>query len=122
MKNEISASDNLARRIRELEMRQEHQIADLKSDFEELGESLNPKNMIKAAMRTVVSTPGLKATTLDTAISLGAGFLGRKLVVRKSGNFFRKIAGTAVQFVLTNIVRNKIPELKKDLYKQNGVQ
>lgn len=122
MKNEISAGDNLARRIRELELRQEHQLADLKSDFEELGESLNPKNMLKAAMRTVVSTPGLKATTLDTAISLGAGFLGKKLIVRNSGNLLRKIAGTAVQFILTNMVRNKIPQLKKDHAHHNGVE
>jgi hypothetical protein len=73
-------------------------------------------------MKSVIETPGLRSTTLDTAISLGSGILSRKLIVRKSGGFLRKLAGTAVQFIVTNLVRNKMPEVREKInHPTNGV-
>lgn len=118
----IAPKDALAQKIRELELLQDQQMEELKSSLSELGQSVNPVNLFRNAMQSVISTPGLRTTVLDTAIGAGAGFLSRKLVVRKSGNIFRKIAGTAVQFLVTNLVRNKMPEVKeKIIHPTNGV-
>ena len=122
MKNKIAPKETLSARIRELELLEEQQMQELKGSLSDLGDSVNPVNLFRNAMHSVVTTPGLRTTAIDTAVSLGAGFLSRKLVVRKSGNIFRKIAGTAVQFLVTNLVRNKMPEVKeKIIHPTNGV-
>lgn len=102
-----------------MEIKEAQQIAAIKESYAALTESLNPKNMLKAAFSNVVSIPGLRTTVLDTAISAGVGMLSKKLVVRKSGSIFRKIAGLATQFIVTNLVRNKIPKLKENT---NGIE
>ena len=95
---------------------------ELKESFQGLAHSVNPVNLFKGAMKSVIETPGLRTTALDTAISVGSGILTRKLIVRKSGGFLRKLAGTALQFLVTNLVRNKIPEVKeKMIHPTNGV-
>ncbi len=122
MKKGNTSHDALAQKIRELEMRQDQQMDELKMSFSALSESINPVNLFKGALRSVAETPGLKTSAIDTALSVGAGILGRKMIVRKSGGFLRKLAGTAVQFLVTNLVRNKIPEVKeKIIHPTNGV-
>jgi hypothetical protein len=123
VKNGIPGKDTLAIKIRELELLQRQQVEELKLSFEELTQSISPANIFKSAMKTVVSTPGLRSTALDTAISAGAGFLGRKAVVRNSGNIFTKALGLAVQFFVSNMVRNKMPEIKEKISAHsNGVE
>jgi len=102
----------LNEKIRQLELEYEHRLDEFKESYYELLETLKPANIVGAALHNVINTPGLKTTLLDTVISAGAGILGKKVVVRNSGNIFRKIAGLATQFLLTNLVRNKIPNFK----------
>lgn len=104
---------DLATRIKELEALQVRQKEEIKNSFHELAQSISPKNLIRSAVRSVVNTPGLKTTALDTVVSAAAGSLGRKLIVRKSGSLLRKVAGTAAKFVITNFVRNKMPAVKQ---------
>lgn len=106
---------DLNARIRQLEVKQFNEAEELKTSFRELAQSINPANLIRSAVQTVVSTPGLKATAIDTAISSIAGSLGKKLVVQNSGNIIRKAVGSAVQFMLMNVVRNKMPAAKEKL-------
>lgn len=120
MKQSLSGKDSLSIKIRELELLEKQQTEELKNSFGEFGESVKPAAILKSAMKSVIGSPGLRTTALDTAISAGAGLLGRKLVVRGSRNIFKKIAGTAFQFVVSNFVRNKMPEIKKT-YSTNGV-
>ena len=120
MKQTLSGKDSLSEKISELELLEKRQTEDLKLSFSELGESVRPAAIIKSAMKSVIGSPGLRTTAIDTAISAGAGLLGRKLVVRGSRNIFKKIAGTAFQFVVSNFVRNKMPDIKKN-YSTNGV-
>ena len=112
MKNKLLGADDLALKIEELELKQKQQVEEIKYSFEQLGESLSPTTIIRNAMKTVVATPGLRTTAIDTAISAGAGLLGKKLLVRKSSGIFKKLAGTALQFIVTNFVRNKMPSVK----------
>jgi hypothetical protein len=115
MKRKIADMDDVIARIKQLEAIQERQLEEIKVSFREMGETLSPKNLIKGALRSIVSSPGLRTTAIDTAISASAGLLGRKLITRGSGNILRKVAGTAVQFILSNFVRNKMPKIKENI-------
>jgi hypothetical protein len=113
---------NLETKIKELERKEALQAEELRNSFREFSHSLSPGVLIKSAMKNVVNHPGLRTTAIDTAISAGAGMLGRSFVVRGSRNIFRKIAGTAVQFIVANFVRNKMPEVKEKIAAgKNGV-
>jgi hypothetical protein len=111
--------DDLEMRINKLELLQRQQTEDLKQSFHEFGQSISPANIMKGVMKSVVTAPGLRTTVLDTIISSGAGLLGNKLVTRNSGNIFRKIAGKAFQFVISNVVRNKMPSIKENIVHHN---
>ncbi|MEO5947466.1 MAG: hypothetical protein ABIP79_11670 [Chitinophagaceae bacterium] len=112
MDSNIVNKQLLTVRIRQLEQEYENHLDDLKESYHGLLETLKPANIVGAALRSVITRPGLKTTIIDTVISAGAGMLGKKIVVRNSGNIFRKMAGLATQFFLTNLVRNKIPDIK----------
>jgi len=109
----ISSMTRLEERILELEKLQERQMAELKMTAMGISESFSPSNMIRTALKDVVQSPDIRSAAINTAIGIGAGILGRKLVVGNSGNMFKKITGTAVQFLVTNLVRKKIPEMQK---------
>jgi len=112
-----TSKDLLNEKIKQLELKQANQAMKIKRSYTDLLESLQPANIVGSALKNVIATPGLKSTFIDTIISAGAGILGKKIVAKKSGNIFRKIAGLATQFLVTNMVRNKIPDLKN---KKNG--
>jgi len=112
-----TSKDLLNEKIKQLELQQANQVTEIKRSYADLLESLQPAKIVGSAMKNVIATPGLKSTFIDTIISAGAGILGKKIIAKKSGNIFRQIAGLATQFLVTNMVRNKIPDLKN---KKNG--
>jgi hypothetical protein len=93
---------------------QARQIEELKMSAVGIIESFSPSNMLKSALKDVAGSPDLRSNALNTAIGIGAGFIGRKLFVGNSKNIFKKITGSAVQFLVANFVRKKIPELQEN--------
>ena len=112
MATTVSNMTSLEERILELERIQDRQMAELKMSMGDMMESLKPTNIVRTALKDVIQSPDLRNAAISTAIGIGAGVLGRKLVVGKSGGIFKKLTGTAVQFLLTNFVRKKIPEMQ----------
>ncbi len=112
MPNGIYKSNGLQLKIEELEALQASQMADLKSSAGALLDGFSPSEMLRSALRDVTTSPDLRTAALDTAVGIGAGFLGRKLYVRNSHSFFRKIAGSAVQLFVTTFVRNKMSQIR----------
>ena len=101
-------------RIRKLEQLQAQQTIELKTSVADILDSISPSNMLKSALKDVVQSPGLRNTAINTAIGIGAGLLGEKLYVGGSKNIFKRISGSAVQFLIANFVRKKIPEMQKN--------
>ena len=106
-------------RIQKLEQLQTQQTAELKASVAGILDSISPSNMLKNALKDVVQSPGLRNTAINTAIGIAAGLLGEKLYVGGSKNIFKRISGSALQFLIANFVRKKIPEMQKNNL-QNG--
>ena len=108
-----SSVEDLQARIQRLEEIHELQVQDLKNTSSALMSSLSPIRLLQSTIQDVVATPNLKGNLIDTAVGLGAGFLGRKLFVRKSSGFLKKLAGSAFQFALTNLVSQKLHKVRR---------
>ena len=115
----VSGKHDLEIRILELEQMQIQQMAELKSSAADIVDSITPANLLKSALKDVVQSPDLRNSAINTAIGIGVGFLGKKLFVGNSKNIFKKVSGSAVQFLIANFVRNKIPGLQKNNQDQN---
>ena len=119
MATPFSTIHNLEARIRELETVQARQMAELRTSAVGIVDSFSPSNMLKTALKDVVHSPDLRSTAINAAIGIGAGILGKKLYVGNSRNVFKKITGTAVQFLIANFVRKKIPVIKENNLQYN---
>ncbi len=67
-------------------------------------ESLKPLNLIKRALTEIGTSPDLTHNITGTLLGLASGFLSRKILVGTSGNLFRKLLGSVLQFGITNVV------------------
>ncbi len=114
MSIEVSGLPDLEARILKLKQLQAKQITELKASAAGIVDSLSPSNLLMSALNDVAQSPGLRTTAIHTAIGIGAGLLGEKLYVGNSKNIFKRISGSAVQFLIANFVRKKIPGLQKN--------
>lgn len=119
----VSSMNSLQSKIDELEALQLEQISELKNSAQALVKSVSPVQMIKTTLRDVMGTPGLRANAIDAAMGIGAGLLGKKLLISNSKNIFRKITGSALQFILTNFVSKKMHQTREHIIekKENGL-
>lgn len=69
----------------------------LKERFHLTYQKITPGNLIKNTLSDFNATPGLKSTLLSTALNLGLGFVGGKMMLGKGG-IAKKAAGAALQF------------------------
>jgi hypothetical protein len=75
-------------------------------------ESLKPINMIKSTLHEIGNSSDLKSNLLDATLGVGAGLLSKKLVVGSSNNFFKKIAGTLLEFGIATIIAKNSDKIK----------
>ena len=114
-RNRIANINDLEERISELESLRGRQQQEFKAEFREVAHRLSPATLIRNGVQSVVGDPELRTAAFDTAISNSAGQLGKRFVVRKSHNVIRKLAGSAVYFLIANFVRNKIPAFRQNI-------
>jgi hypothetical protein len=116
----VSNITDLEVRIAALEKKQASQMAELKSTAVNIVESFSPSNMLRGALKDVVGSPDLRRSAINTAIGIGAGLVGKKIYVGNSGSIFKKITGSALEFLIANFVRKKIPEMQEKQAWQQG--
>ena len=119
MANLVSNKQILKIRILELEQLQALQIAELKIAAVKVIDSISPVNMVKQVLNHTVLSPGIRSTVINTFIGMGTGFLAKKIYAGNSKNIFKKITGSAVQFLIASFVRKKIPELQETILNEN---
>ncbi len=101
---EINNSNDLDMAIASLSQKNKVQTAALKNQFGEVIESLNPARLLKAAVNNIAEHPDVAKVAVGTIVAVEAGVLSRKLIVGKSGNIFRRIIGTVVEFTVARSV------------------
>lgn len=111
----ITTKKQLDELIYQLERKSAHQDLELKQGFERLMESVTPTNIIKTVFQSVSSSPELKDSAVNTAIGLGTGYVARKLYLGRKAGFLKKIAGSVLQFAVTNFARKKAPAIRQKI-------
>lgn len=101
---EINNSNDLDMAIASLSQKNKVQTAALKNQFGEVIESLKPARLLKAAVNNIAEHPDVAKVAVGTIVAVEAGVLSRKLIVGKSGNIFRRIIGTVVEFTVARSV------------------
>jgi hypothetical protein len=67
-------------------------------------ESLKPLNLLKSALKDISSSPAIGENILGSVAGLASGYLSKTIFVGTSGNLFRKLIGSVLQFGVTNVV------------------
>lgn len=112
--NIIASFKDLNSRILELEMLEERQTVLLKDQLAVTLNSLRPSSLITSAVGDVVASPAIQKNILDTSLSMGAGWVAKKIVGFNSPGVFRKLAGFLIQKAVTKIAAKKISRLRHE--------
>jgi demethoxyubiquinone hydroxylase (CLK1/Coq7/Cat5 family) len=108
----ITCAAELKIAIRNLEFEQEVQGQLLKEHFFLAFDSLKPANLIKNTLQDITSSPYLLDNMLGSVMGMFTGFISKKIAVGASHNLFRKMAGSLLQFGVTNLVAQNSDILK----------
>ncbi len=112
MKNSREVEE-LRDKIALLKRQQETDLVLLKAQFHTTYESLKPINLIKNTFKEVVATPNIRSTLIKNAIGLATGYLSKKVLVGSSHNPIKKVLGIVLEFVVANVVANKVDAATK---------
>ncbi|MBF4491889.1 hypothetical protein IRZ83_04490 [Flavobacterium sp. JLP] len=96
--------ETLNQQIALLETRQDAEWCAIKDEIDGIKENLKPLNLIRNTVEEINETVGFKSHVAQTAISIGLGFLAKKLVVGKSDSMLKGVFGSLLQLVVTNLV------------------
>jgi hypothetical protein len=75
-------------------------------------ESLKPINVLRRTLKELTSSPYLIDNLPGTIMGLASGYLSKKLFTGGSGNIFRKLLGSILQFGVTNVVAKNSDVIK----------
>jgi hypothetical protein len=110
---EINNRDQLKVAIAQLEQRAIIQKQSLTVQFHTTYENLQPINIIKNQLSKLTDTSGIQNDPISAVMGLSAGLLSKKLYERGSGNIFKQIIGSAVEFGVARIVANNSEKIKE---------
>jgi hypothetical protein len=108
----ITSSAGLKEAIQILEAEQAIKGQELKQQFHLTYESLKPANLFMSTLNDITSSAGIMDKVLGTTAGLFSGFLSKKLFVGNSGNLFRKLLGSLIQFGVSNLVASHPEAIK----------
>jgi hypothetical protein len=118
----LNKTDALNEAITILKRKQEIELKALTEQFSKTYESLKPINLVKNTIQQVTNSSDVKSNLVDNLIGLSTGFLSKKLLFGNSTNPIKKVAGTLLQFAITNVVSkhsNPIKNMVASLLKKN---
>jgi hypothetical protein len=100
----ITSTAGLKNAIQLLEVEQAIKGQLLKEQFSIAYDSFKPVNLLKGALKDITTSPFLIDNILGTTMGLATGSLSKKIFIGTSGNIFRKLIGSILQFGVTNFV------------------
>ncbi len=108
----ITSYEGLRNAIGLLEVEQSIKGRQLKDQLYITYESLKPVNLLRSTLKEITSSRYLTDDISSTAMGLVSGFLSKRIFVGTSGNAFRKLVGSILQFGITNLVSRKSEVIK----------
>ena len=99
----ISSVDGLKNAIQILEVEQAEKLKRLKEQSLLSIEIIKPMNLLKSAVKDMVSSPRVFDSMLETGLGLATGFLTKKLIIGSSVNIIRRLIGGALQLGITSV-------------------
>lgn len=108
----INSTAELKNAIELLEVEHALKGSLLKEQFYLTYESLKPINVLKRTLKELTSSAYLIDNIPGTIMGLASGYLSKKLFTGGSGNIFRKLLGSLLQFGVTNVVAKNSESIK----------
>jgi hypothetical protein len=105
-------TDLLNQTIIYLENKQALELYALKEQFELTYESLKPLNILKNAFTEMTTSPNIKGNIINNVVGMATGYLTKKVLVGSTHNPIKRILGTLLQFVITNVATKHSDTLK----------
>ncbi len=105
-------TDTLNEEIIKSQNKHANELALLKEQLHTSYESLKPVNLIKSTFKQFASSAVTKNDLFGNALSLGIGFVAKKVFVNSSHNRFRRVVGTLLQVAITNVVSKQSDHIK----------
>lgn len=102
MKN-INQTEILKETILLMKMKQAEEFVQLKDQYHYTIESLKPLNLIKKAFGLMATSPEIKGNILSNIIGISTGYITKKVLLGSTHNPIKRILGTLLQFVITNV-------------------
>jgi hypothetical protein len=100
----IYTIDSLNQKIKFLEAQQDREWCEIKEEIDEIKENLKPLNLIRNTFEEVNEAVGFKSDLAQSAISIGIGYLAKKLVIGKTDSTFKNILGSVLQLAVTTLI------------------
>ena len=104
IKENIFTVDRLEQMILETKAQQKQDWIAIKDEVAEIKHNLRPLNLIRNTVEEINEAVGVKSHLAQSAISIGIGYLAKRLVVGKSDSAFKSIFGSVIQLIITNLV------------------
>ncbi|MFV5686719.1 hypothetical protein ACM55I_14885 [Flavobacterium sp. GB2R13] len=108
----INQTDTLNETIALLENKQALELLSLKQQFELTYESLKPLNIIKSVFSEMTTSSDIKGNVISNVIGMSTGYLTKKVLLGSTHNPIKRILGTLLQLVITNVVTKHSDNIK----------
>lgn len=108
----INNDASLQQAIYELERQKQNQGVALREQWDYTRRNLSPLTLLKDGVKDLFTSPDVRSGALKGLLSLGAGFLTRKLVLGASPGTVRKVVGTLAQTGATSLAYKGTDVLK----------
>lgn len=99
----INQTEVLKETILLMKMKQAEELVQLKDQYHYTIESLKPLNLIKNAFGLIATSPEIKGNILSNIVGMTTGYLTKKVLLGSTHNPIKRILGTVLQFVITNV-------------------
>ena len=111
----ITSVTELREAILWLEIKQATKKQLLKEEFKATFENLQPINLIKKTLSELTATPNFKGKALNAILSIGAGYLSKKVMIGATHNPLKQLLGIALQVGVTKTISENSENIKDTL-------
>ena len=108
MKSYRNQNDELDIAIDKLERQRHLKFIELKQQLNLTYQSVKPINILNQTLTDFKESKQVKSNLLQSVVSLGGGYLSKKLLIGNTHSTFKKILGYVLQYGVTNFISKKV--------------